>query len=41
MRDEKNMRRLQEMGWRVFVVWECQMSDKRELNKNICRFLEN
>ncbi len=24
-RDEANMRKLREMGWRVFIIWECQL----------------
>lgn len=24
-RDEKNVRRLNELGWRVLIVWECRM----------------
>lgn len=26
-RDEDNRTRLEELGWRVLVVWECQLSD--------------
>lgn len=25
IRDEKNIKELQEKGWRVFIVWECQL----------------
>lgn len=31
-RDEENMRRLNELGWRVLVIWECQMKEK-DLNE--------
>ncbi len=27
-RDEENYRRLIELGWRVIIVWECQIRDK-------------
>lgn len=27
-RDEKNIQRLNELGWRVLVIWECQMTSK-------------
>ena len=30
-RDERNRKELEEMGWKVIVVWECQLKkDKRE-----------
>ena len=28
-RDRRNVRRLRREGWRVFTVWECQVSDRR------------
>jgi DNA mismatch endonuclease, patch repair protein len=31
-RDQANLRRLRELGWRVLVVWECQIS-KREIRQ--------
>ena len=27
-RDERNLTLLQEQGWKVFVVWECQLKKK-------------
>ena len=40
-RDEENVRRLNEMGWRVLVVWECQMKEKdlNEVSNVVRRFL--
>lgn len=40
-RDEENVRQLNELGWRVLVVWECQMKEKdlRELSNTVRRFL--
>lgn len=38
-RDERNWRTLKEQGWRVIVVWECQLSVKGFLDKlivNLC-----
>ncbi|MEW7985372.1 MAG: very short patch repair endonuclease [Candidatus Thiodiazotropha sp.] len=32
-RDERNWRKLEEQGWRVIVVWECQLSEKGVLDK--------
>lgn len=26
-RDRRNIRRLRRLGWRVFVIWECETSD--------------
>jgi len=28
-------------GWRVFVIWECELSDAKKLARRIVRFLEN
>jgi DNA mismatch endonuclease (patch repair protein) len=28
-RDSRNIYRLEEMGWRVFVVWECELAPKK------------
>lgn len=41
MRDEKNKRALRAMGWKILVVWECQLSDKEQLKNKLWRFLEN
>lgn len=40
-RDEENVKRLNEMGWRVLVVWECQMkeNDLNEVSNVVRRFL--
>jgi len=39
-RDAKNEYALQEQGWHVFVVWECEMRDCRQLERKLVRFLE-
>lgn len=31
-RDEENVSRLNELGWRVLVIWECQIKEK-DLNE--------
>lgn len=31
-RDEKNIKRLQELGWSVVVIWECQLSNCEALD---------
>lgn len=40
-RDEENVSRLNELGWRVLVVWECQMKEKdlNEVSNVVRRFL--
>lgn len=39
-RDEANQARLRELGWGVFVVWECQIGDKERLAEHTRAFLE-
>ena len=40
-RDEGNVRQLNELGWRVLVIWECQMKEKdmSEVSNVVRRFL--
>lgn len=38
IRDEKNIKELQEKGWRVFIVWECQL--KKALSE-LCDEIES
>lgn len=38
IRDEKNIKELQEKGWRVFIAWECQL--KKALPE-LCNEIEN
>lgn len=42
-RDEENVSRLNEMGWRVLVIWECQINEKdlHEVSNVVRRFLAN
>lgn len=39
-RDAKNQAKLRDLGWRVFVLWECQISEERllELVCSITKF---
>lgn len=39
-RDEENMRLLSYVGWRVFVIWECELK-KDVAEKNLRRLYEN
>ncbi|QOZ06639.1 very short patch repair endonuclease [Bradyrhizobium sp. CCBAU 51765] len=37
MRDQRTTRELEEAGWRVVVVWECQLSDLAALGRSLAR----
>ena len=39
-RDSRNMAALQEQGWDVLVVWECQARDQSELAQELFDFLK-
>lgn len=39
-RDTKVRRELQKLGWRVMVIWECQVKRELALRNRIKRFLE-
>jgi DNA mismatch endonuclease, patch repair protein len=38
-RDDKNIRLLRAAGWKVLIVWECQLSRADALKARIIRFL--
>jgi len=40
-RDEKNRQMLEDAGWRVLVIWECETCDIPALKQRIREFLEN
>lgn len=33
VRDQRNRRALRALGWRVFIIWECEVSDERRLKR--------
>ncbi len=39
-RDIQNRRKLRRHGWRVLVVWECQLADHDGLERRLSDFLE-
>jgi len=39
-RDERNKARLQDMGWNVLVVWECEVKPAGKLEKRLREFLD-
>ena len=40
LRDQRNTRALRSAGWKILVVWECQLRDKERMKNKIERFLE-
>ncbi|MDA8170250.1 MAG: DNA mismatch endonuclease Vsr [Nitrospiraceae bacterium] len=38
-RDKENEAKLNALGWRMFVVWECEIKDTKKLVKRLARFL--
>jgi DNA mismatch endonuclease, patch repair protein len=38
-RDKENCKRLLELGWRVFVVWECETENTKRLSTTLRKFL--
>lgn len=39
IRDIENQARLVEMGWRVIVIWECEIRDREALRQRLARLL--
>lgn len=39
LRDARNLRKLRRMGWRVLVIWECQLGHVPRLTQRIGKFL--
>jgi len=40
LRDEKNKVRLRKLGWKLLIVWECQVQNSQRLLKRLKKFLE-
>ena len=40
-RDERNNVLLEEMGWKVYTAWECQLLDLPTATKNLTEFLDS
>jgi DNA mismatch endonuclease, patch repair protein len=38
-RDLRNQRRLRKEGWRIQVIWECQLDDMKRVERRIVEFL--
>ena len=41
LRDQKQMNELIAMGWRVLVVWECELKDGEALTRRLRHFLDD
>jgi DNA mismatch endonuclease, patch repair protein len=41
LRDVQRRRLLRKRGWRILVIWECQMKNTEGLTRKLIRFLEN
>jgi DNA mismatch endonuclease (patch repair protein) len=39
-RDEANVRELEQAGWAVLTIWECQLKNEKELKSRIQGFLQ-
>jgi len=38
-RDRLNQAKLNELGWKVLIVWECELSDSNNLKEILLKFL--
>lgn len=39
-RDRENLRRLEDAGWRVLVLWQCELKDLETVKKKLYEFIE-
>jgi len=40
-RDKRNLRKLRKHGWKVLVIWECQIKNIKKLSNKLAEFLCN
>jgi len=40
IRDEKNAHKLRSMGWSVYIIWECEVSDEQHIKGIIRQILK-
>ncbi len=40
-RDKKNLFALKKLGWRVLVIWECEIKDAKKLHRRLSQFLRD
>lgn len=41
LRDQRNRRKLRALGWRVLVIWECQLQNPERVSTLVGKFLNN
>ena len=39
-RDKSRLQQLKELGWKSYVVWQCELADESTLKSNLVSFLE-
>jgi DNA mismatch endonuclease (patch repair protein) len=40
-RDKNTKRSLKKLGWSIFTIWECNIKNKKSLNKELNKLLDN
>lgn len=40
VRDKKNIKLLKEMGWKVIIIWQCEINTKQKLLKKVRTVIE-
>ena len=40
LRDQRNIERLEALGWSALTIWECQMSDMDDVERRVTEFLK-
>lgn len=40
-RDQQNINDLQELGWKVFIVWECEIKDINSLSPKLLEYMQS
>jgi len=39
--DKKNYKKLKKLGWKLIIIWECELKNKREyILENLIKYLE-
>lgn len=41
VRDQKNINDLHELGWKIFIVWECEIKDIKSLNQKLLDYMQS
>ncbi len=41
LRDKKNQKKLRELGWKVFVVWQCETINPEKIEKKLSGFMRS